>query len=328
MPTEALPSQAATHPASPGTGQMAVPAWHYKDLLSFLGLPLQLAIADRLPERSWPGLALASARFRAGRQPGWCRGEMQRIGRYLGPEVDDSALRRILVEELAWLRLAQWCTLACRRPGGWRPRTRIVARAHLDAALERGRGVVLWVAPLACATLGTKVALAEIGRPVVQLSRESHGPARSRWGTRRVNATFKRGEDRFLAERVVIPNDTRPSQAVLRLIRRLAGNAVVAIMAGPWADRVNRAPFLASEIRLAAGPIMVARRAGARLLPVFTLGEGDGTMVVTLGEPIRGHEQPDAEAAVAAALADFAGRLGEVVRRAPGQLVWQYGSTP
>lgn len=328
MPAEALPASAGAVEPPRHSGRLAVPAWHYKDLLSFLGLPLQLAIADLVPDGAWPALARMSAQIRAGRQPGWRRREMRRIGRYLGRDVDDARLRRILVEELTWLRLSQWEALASRRPDGWLPRARVVGRAHLDAALQRGKGAVLWVAPFAAATLGTKAALAGIGHAPVHLSRESHGPARSRWGTRTVNATFKRAEDRLLAERVEIPNAASPAPAVLRLVRRLAANAVVTITAGPWADRVHTAPFLNGEIHLAAGPVMVARRAGARLLPAFALREDDGTIALALGEPIAAVDRAESDGAVAAAIEDYAARLGEATRRAPGQLVWQFGATP
>ena len=50
-----------------------------------------------------------------------------------------------------------------RRRGGWRPQSRVAGRAHLDEALSRGKGAVLWVAPFTAAALGAKVALAAIG---------------------------------------------------------------------------------------------------------------------------------------------------------------------
>ena len=208
--------------SAPIEPRTAVPAWHYKDLFSVAGLPLQLLIADRLPEALWPRLAGMSARLRAHRQPAWSRREVAHIASYLDRQPGEPAVREIFIKSLASLRLAQWWTLAARHQDGWRPRLQIFGREHLDRALAQGRGAIAWVAPFHFSAIAAKAALFDLGHRVLHLSRPTHGgEVKSRWGARYISPSFLAGEQRFLAERTFVGVDGSPITALLRLHRHL-----------------------------------------------------------------------------------------------------------
>jgi lauroyl/myristoyl acyltransferase len=295
--------------------------WHYKDLVSYSGLPAQIFVADFLPEAIWPTLARSLALFRAYRQPSWRRCEAAHIARWLGRDASDAAVSRIHLDMLTAIRLSQWWSLATRRRSGWRPRVRLVGREHIERALTAGAGAIIWVAPFAFAPLAFKITLADHGYGLVHLSRTTHGPAKSQWGARHVNRFFVAAEERFVRQRALIAADGSPTKALRQLARHLEGNGVVSIMAGGIADRPLTVPFLGATLRVAPGPPALAQRTGAALLPVFTILHADGAAVVHVEEPIGRASGTDA------AVREFALRLEPHVLVAPAQFLWRYGMT-
>ena len=81
------------------------------------------------------------------------------------------------------------------------------------------------------------------------------------------------------------------------------------------AQKLVAVPFLAGKIRLATGPVSLARLTGAPLLPVFTVRAGDGFETTVLA-PLQ-IEQDSADEV--APLIEYARILEEWVRQAPEQ---------
>ena len=73
-------------------------------------------------------------------------------------------------------------------------------REHLDEALGRGKGCVLWVAHFVFAPNIAKLALHDAGYKVSHLSRLDHGFSSTRFGIKWLNPVRSRFEDRLLAE--------------------------------------------------------------------------------------------------------------------------------
>jgi lauroyl/myristoyl acyltransferase len=157
--------------------------------------------------------------------------------------------------------------LKVHHPRGFQPGVRISGREHIDAALARGRGAILWGAPFQCANLIEPIAFQRAGIELHHLSNWNHGLGlRTRVGAR-LNRIVVAAEERFLAERIVIE---RGSVAALLILRaRLAENRVVGMRAVDYARRVLDLPFLAGRIRLATGAVELALGTGAALLPMF-----------------------------------------------------------
>lgn len=201
------------------------------------------------------------------------------LGRVAHPAKVVKAWRRRLIE--AWMQV-----LALNRPGRhWRPTIRWDGRENLDAALARGSGVILWVSDFVYSSLVTKMAFDEAGFPVTHLSRPGHGFSYTPFGIRFLNRFWTKVEDRFLRERVLITNETRKKTLEL-LGQRLAINGVISITVGNLAQRTLQVRFFGGTIRVATGPIHLARLTGASLLPIFTLRADDGVYHVSIGAPL------------------------------------------
>jgi lauroyl/myristoyl acyltransferase len=128
---------------------------------------------------------------------------------------------------------------------------------------------------------------------VTHLSRPFHGLSRSRLGAKVLNPIQLAAENRYLAERIVVP--LSGSLAYARLLeRRLRDNRIVTIRCGDEGSRTTEVPFLGRRLRLATGPLSLALRTEAALLPVFTIQRPDRSFEVIVESPIervRPHER-------------------------------------
>ncbi len=255
-------------------------------------------IAWLVPQRMWAPLghviSLAIARL----WPGVTRERIATLQRALGARriaMPLSALRVAIMDGYMEERLQ---ILRAHRPGGWRPRIRLIGREHLDAALAHGRGAVLWNAPFSYADLVTKMALAEAGVAVSHLSAFSRGFSPnscvmrepSRFGARVLSPLRTRVEDRYLRERLVLPPDG--SLAYARTVeRRLRANGVLSLRAGDHGHRALDVPLLDGRVRLATGAPSVALSTGATLLPTATVRTGDGAFDVVIGRALAASPQ-------------------------------------
>ena len=226
----------------------------------------------------------------------------------LGPSPSGLSPDDIIPEALGLRHLERLQLLRYHRPGSWRPTVRLQGQAHLDAALARGQGAVLWVVYGVFSDIISKVALHENGYPVWHLSRHSHGHfSYTRFGMRCINPIRVAVERRFLADRVVI-DPTAPKRALERLAEHLAQNHVVSIALWTQAGRVSLVPFRDTELPLPGGPAVMSFKTGAALLPVFTERCPDGSFAVTIEAPL----EPPSEAAATLSRGD---RVAQVLLR-------------
>jgi lauroyl/myristoyl acyltransferase len=207
--------------------------------------------------------------------------------------------------------------LALHRPGRrWHPAIRLHGLANLEAALARRSGAILWVSDFIYGTLVTKMAFHRAGFPLIQLSRPTHGFSNTPFGMRILNPRWMKIENRFLAERLIIPGeDASAALAVLRT--RLAANAVVSILVTDTARRTYDARFGGGTLRVATGPLHLSRTTGAPALPVFTLRGEDGVYDVWVGRPL--DVDDSSEPNYGAAIRDYVAGLEPHVRAHPDQ---------
>jgi lauroyl/myristoyl acyltransferase len=241
--------------------------------LAFLG-----AVAAAVPPRLWPRAA-------------------RLLGRPLLVRIDDpdeplyerilgAADQEIGRERMARRREAQFQILGL---AGWWPQSAIdvtlQGEQHLKRALAEGHGAVLWMSGFASAFLLAKIALSRAGFRVHHLSRPEHGFGTEEVDLRFLNPIWRAVENRFLASRVVIENGNA-APALARLGASLAANEIVKITVGNNAKRIVDVPFLEGRIRLATGPIALARRSGAPLLPLHTVAIAPGRFVAAIEPPL------------------------------------------
>ena len=197
------------------------------------------------------------------------------------------------------------------------PRIRVIGRDHIDAALERGRGAILWGGTFVFANLIEPMALHQVGVPLHHLSNWNHGISESRIAVRWLNPLYAAAENRYLAERIVRTPGSFSALATLR--KRLQENRVVGMRASDGARWVLDLPFLDGRFRLATGPVELAMMTGAVLLPMFAVANAADSYEVHVEAPIGIRIDGDRKRTVADAAAEYVARLEPYVVSYPGQ---------
>jgi lauroyl/myristoyl acyltransferase len=220
---------------------------------------------------------------------------------------------RAAANELKTQSLKTW------RPGGWHPQIVLDGEEHLTAALARGKGAVLWIAPFVFYSGSTKIALHAKGYAVSHLSSPLHGFSGTRYGIAFLNRILCVPEDRLIKERVVFDRNA-PSTAMRRLMRALKAGEIVSIAAASTEGlETIEAPFFGGVIPVAVGAPRLAGLTGAPLLPVFAVREPDGTFRITIEAPIALDPKQSSDRRCVAAAIEYFRRLETWVRRYPEQ---------
>jgi lauroyl/myristoyl acyltransferase len=224
------------------------------------------------------------------------------------------------------LRLNQLHFVGSWLPGGWPARITVAGADHVKAALDAGRGAVLWVAPFVFAPLVAKRGLHECGFAVHHLSRPDHGFSGTVFGVAVLNPIRTRIENRHLAERITIARAGQTMAAVRTLAERLAANRIVSLTFTDQGTRLIETPFLAGRLRTAPGAAHLALRSGAKLLPVFALRTGPDSFKVEIGPELSPPPGQDRNRQIEAMVAVYAEELAHRVRRWPDQFLWHHGA--
>ncbi|MFQ5955375.1 MAG: lysophospholipid acyltransferase family protein [Kiloniellales bacterium] len=288
------------------------------DLIILAALPVSFAVAWTLPASLLPSLARLFSPLAARALATRNRLVIERIERL----VRDRPLAcppTMVVRELISGQIEEYLqVLREHRPLGWHPGMRLEGRGHVDAALERGCGAILWLGHFSFSALVTKQALHRDGIETSHLTHPSHGFSRSRFGMRYLNRVRMQVEDRYLREQVMISlhGSTR---AMRELHRRLRGNGVVSLTVRERALRPSSVRFLDGTIKVATGAADLAYATGATLLPVFTVREPDGHYRVVIEPPLEVRRDLPRREASDLVLRDYAARLTPYVLAYPGQ---------
>lgn len=294
---------------------------HRADFPLLVRLPTLALAALLLPERHWPEFTRRWAKIRRAQR----RQTRQRVaqienaaaGRDLGRSaeaVHNELVANGYLEEMQLLR--------ARLPGGWRPDIRLDGADQVDAALQEGKGAILWVFPASFYPLVSKIAFHRAGYPVTHLTSVEHGFSRSRLGVRLLNPLQYRLEQRYLDECLVIGRGGAQSSLTF-LARRLRENRLISITVGAYhTSRVNRVRFMNGAIKLPSGPLYLSQHSDAPLFPVFTAREADGGFAVTIQNPITFPEGRKASDAVEGLLETYASRLEAFALQHPDQFPW------
>ena len=208
------------------------------------------------------------------------------------------------------------------RPDGWKADTRVLGLEHVEQALERGRGAILWAAPLVFHDLVTRMAFHRAGHPFAALSQISHGFTNTRLGARSLNRIHTAAENRFTRERFVMAPPQGAAGATDWIRAELGTNRLVSITVASRGKHTHRAPFFFGSMRIASGAPYIARTTGAALLPVFTLRRPDGSFETTIEPALAAPSTVTTEAAVAAVTEAMITHCAERAEAEPDQFSW------
>lgn len=326
MPAESSRSDTAKPPAAAPASQRLVSA---TDFLVLLGLVVLTPLAWTLPQRLWRRTGGVFAPLAGRVMARQTRESVARIramgGDRIGGETGAGVTAEAIQEELMATYVEDILhVLREHRPGRWNPEIRISGREHIEAALARRRGAILWISHFAFYSLAGKIALARAGYAVSHLSHPRHGFSSTRFGMRFLNPIRNWAEDRYLEARVFLGLDS--SRAALdELARRLAANEVVSITAREAVARPLEAPFLGGTIGFAAGAPNLAHKTGAALLPVHVFARDDGSYDAVIEGPLDfDPDEPRGQACIGLAR-QYAVALTPHVLAHPGQWRgWHY----
>jgi uncharacterized membrane protein YbhN (UPF0104 family)/lauroyl/myristoyl acyltransferase len=292
------------------------PAVALSDFATAAALLALLPVAWLVPERWWSALCLRGA---------WVMSWVGSAGRRRRLQVMDQARSgapdlppaAVIDQYLAAGRLERMLQeLKELRPGGWRPRIEPQGAAQIREALARGSGAILWVAPFRSSTLIVKKGLYEGGFRVSQLSRPYHGPSQTEFGRRVLNRVRMGVEERYLSERVLMPEGSE-RQALDTLRQRLQAGGLVTITCTPDGRRLIEQPLLAGRLPLAGGAPSLALSTGAPLLPVIALQEGPGRFCLVVDPPLDVPSSAERGAAIVDLTRQYAVRIEAHMRRHP-----------
>lgn len=287
--------------------------------LGIAGLVLFLGMASwLLPEKKWWHVANRLAIRRLRRSPGLNGDQLDTIqvivGKRSAPWIEQNFRQDWLAHKYhSWMQL-----LACYWPKCWQPGPKLIGHEHLDAALAKGRGVVLFTANFAYQDLMAKAAFGNAGYPLNHLSRDSHGFFDSKLTRWLLNPIYTTIEKRFLKERMVFSED-RTQKVNATIKAKLRDNQPVMVLVTPLGRRVTVLPFLHGQIRIATGALNFACETGAVVLPVFTVKKPDGKIETVVERALkRPNYRPRGET-IEAMLQDYVPRLETYVRQFPDQ---------
>jgi len=213
-----------------------------------------------------------------------------------GPKASDisehEALRRLRLDaihlERNFMRTVYEETLHTLRghfQAVWKPKITVRGRHHLDTALGRGQGAILWVCPCSFTELILKKGLHEQGFHLTNLRSYAHPYSATRFGRRFLNPVHTHVEDRYLDSSVVLyPN--QGAVALRQLQTKLRENKAVSVFAIAASDLPFEVPCLGGSLRIALGAPTLAVLSGAPLLPTCVLPSCDGAFEILIEAPL------------------------------------------
>lgn len=293
-------------------------AWRKADLASAAGLAALLVPAWLLPEKLWAPVWRAIARSPVLRT----RRDIKRNANNIKAALGEPAGRRAeaiacdlnaAVYELCMQDLRAW------RPGGWHPKIMLEGEDHLQSALARKNGAILWVAPFVFNSGPTKIALHQRGYRVSHLSSPRHGFSQTRLAIAFLNRIRCIPEDRYLSQRIVFDQGA-PSTAMRRMIRALKAGEIVSIVAtSTEGSDLIKGPMLGGWLLVAVGAPRLAALTGAPLLPVFTVRDPAAGFRTIIDAPIEIACDRSSDERCAAAVIEYLERSEPWVRKFPEQ---------
>ena len=155
---------------------------------------------------------------------------------------------------------------------------------HLQDALDRGKGVILWESPIGRRLLA-KVALVARGFDICQVHGPDHWSSPTWLGQTIVRRMTRSVESRLFSELIDLDGDNL--SPIRRLLDRLRQNRIVCLSgAGGGGRKFVPVEFFGVTSYFATGAISLAKATGAAIIPIFCVTREDGTDQLALEPPI------------------------------------------
>jgi lauroyl/myristoyl acyltransferase len=237
--------------------------------------------------------------------------------------IEPSETRRIAIGCFRefWQEMVEWVPAV----GNRLPAAEIEIRGlmHLQQALARGKGAILWESNGFSRRVQAKRTLYAHGIPLHQTHGETHlgvmqtTTGKGSWLRDRImRPTYERRESAFVYETLIIP--VHGGMASGRIfVERLRQNAILCIAGdGRIARKLYTVEFLGQGVIFAPGAVKLSLLVDAPLLPMFWMPSADGP-ALEIDPPIIPEPAPDADTVVVDCLQRFADALAARIMRWP-----------
>lgn len=244
----------------------------------------------------------------------------------LGERITSRELSRIVRGSL----FDTWYELLVSVPNGIDRRVvenaQVVGWEHLERALARGRGVILWEMGSFGRRSWMKQILSRRGVRVHQVHGANHlnglaaESTTATWVRHNViRPFFDDAERRFVAEQIVLP--TSGDLAYARtFLRNLRARAVLCVAAdGAEGARLQVVPLLGTRYRFSTGMVSLARASGAPLVPIVCRETEDGGARLIIEEAAVVGEEGDRDRQNERIVARYADMMESYIRREPAR---------
>lgn len=238
--------------------------------------------------------------------------------------VEPSETRRIAIGCFSefWHEMVDWVPVI----GDRLPAREIEIRGleHLQQALARGCGAILWESNGFSRRLQAKRTLHAHGVALHQTHGETHlgvmlsPPGQGTWLRERLmRPAYRRREGAFVADTLIIPVHSGLTTGRV-YAERLQQNAILCMAGdGRIARKLYPVEFLGQSVAFAPGAVKLALLAGAPLFPMFWAPAVDGLPALEIDPPIIPASEGDRDAVVVDCLQRFADALAARVMRWP-----------
>jgi lauroyl/myristoyl acyltransferase len=254
----------------------------------------------------------------------WVRRIEEWMSLVLGDDLPNESFHQHAVSFCCAFREDQWIRARAMHRSAPLIEIELEGAQHLEEAEKNGRGAVLWNLA-SCSRIVTHMVLQREGVDVVLLSGAVHGatsPVTS-FGLRVIAPLRCRVENRFLAERVIIPM-SGSLRYMRTLMERLSHNGCVFIEGERVATRQNvHADVFGRSVAFAPGAPGLAWKMGSALLPVHVIREGILQYRVVIQEPIERGDSLEKSDFIARSARQFAHRLERHVLAHPSDWHWE-----
>ena len=294
------------------------------DLYNFGHFALAEAVA-RLPSAGMRQAAIGALAFAAYSLSHEKRRLIERnVAVAFAGRAEPSETRRIAIGcfREVWQEMVDWVPAV----GDRLPAREIEIRGleHLQQALARGRGAILWESNGFSRRLQAKRTLHAHGVSLHQTHGETHlgvllnPPGQGTWLRERLmRPAYQRRESAFVAEILIIPVHSGIASGRV-YAKRLGENAILCMAGdGRIARKLYPVEFLGQTVPFAPGAVKLAQLSGAPLLPMFWAPAVDGPPALEIDPPIIPNSAGDGDAVIIDCLQRFADALAARVMRWP-----------
>jgi KDO2-lipid IV(A) lauroyltransferase len=186
----------------------------------------------------------------------------------------------------------------------------IEGEEHLRLALQKGKGVIALSAHLGnFSMIGPRLAAA--GYPFNALVKQPSDPR------------FARLNDDYRSRAGVKTIPAKPRRnSVQRILAALRQNEIVLIIADEFKGGGINVEFLGQTAPSPRGPVTLALRTGAPIVPMFVTRDNQDRLTLTIFPELELVKTGDRKSATAASLALVSRHLEAMVRRYPDQWTW------